>query len=103
MFLPYARTACSRPGLTFAMIVKPWHAGVRGKREPYLPCSSLKYHSFGIAMASEYHQSFCLGMSDIFLSFRFHVYIRFGIFSLRLPMRCVMVMSLRKAYVAGGI
>ena len=30
MVFPYARTASSRPSFTFAMMEKPWHAGVRG-------------------------------------------------------------------------
>ena len=43
MWLPfYERMAASVPGLIFAMMVNPWHAGVRGYSGPNRPCSSLK-------------------------------------------------------------
>ena len=40
--LPYARISPSVPGLIFATIEKPWHAGVRGYVGPYHTCSSMK-------------------------------------------------------------
>src|SRR3954454_14631031 len=59
---------CSVPGLIFAMMVKPWHAGVLGKIGPYRPCSSSKNPSFGIALAAGFVQSCCMSAFLPFLS-----------------------------------
>jgi hypothetical protein len=38
-------------------MVNPWHAGVCGYIGPYLPFFTLKYPSFGIAIAAGFVQS----------------------------------------------
>src|SRR3979490_3253656 len=55
--------ACSRPGMTFATTENPWQAGVLGKMGPYRPFSSVKYPSFGIAIAAGFVQSVSLGLA----------------------------------------
>lgn len=57
----------SVPALTFAMIVKPWQAEVRGYVGPYRPCSSVKYPSLGIAFAAGWVQSFDVETFDMWL------------------------------------
>src|SRR6185369_14336548 len=75
MVFPYSRMISSRPGLIFAIMVKPWFAGDFGKIGPKRPCSSwsLKNPSFGIAMAAGFVQSF--RMSAV-LSFLLPVFAR---------------------------
>src|SRR5207247_9596129 len=53
------------------MIVKPWHAGGLGKIGPYRPRSSLslKYPSFGIAIAAGFIQLSFLAVSATCVSF----------------------------------
>src|SRR2546421_12453456 len=57
--------ASSLPGLIFAIMVKPWHAGVCGYIGPYLPCFGVKNPSFGIAIALGFVQSRSLGVEGV--------------------------------------